>query len=114
MIHNHTVPVLDGGPCTVGVESTILDLSVQPPAIRRLGAIEKRSTSLLVLEIVAHLLQVHIKPIMLLRLHYCYRQILNLTQHVCKPKDYPWLVCDLQIAKHMHTLCTLGYVNWTH
>ena len=37
--HNHTVPVLDGGPCEVGVESTILDLSVSPPAIRRLGAI---------------------------------------------------------------------------
>ena len=41
--HNHTVPVLDGGPCTVGVESTILDLSVQPPAIRRLGAIGKQT-----------------------------------------------------------------------
>ena len=37
--HNHTVPVLDGGPCEVGVESTILDLSVFPPSIRRLGAI---------------------------------------------------------------------------
>ena len=43
--HNHTVPVLDGGPCTVGVESTILDLSVQPPAIRRLGAIGKENLS---------------------------------------------------------------------
>jgi L-threonylcarbamoyladenylate synthase len=37
--HNHLVSVLDGGPCTVGVESTILDLTVSPPAIRRLGAI---------------------------------------------------------------------------
>lgn len=37
--HNHQIPVLDGGPCTVGVESTILDLTVSPPAIRRLGAI---------------------------------------------------------------------------
>ena len=43
--HNHTIPVLDGGPCTVGVESTILDLSVQPPAIRRLGAIGKEDLS---------------------------------------------------------------------
>ena len=37
--HAYTIPVLDGGPCSVGVESTILDLSVSPPAIRRLGAI---------------------------------------------------------------------------
>ena len=43
--HNHNVPVLDGGPCTVGVESTILDLSVQPPAIRRLGAVGKADLS---------------------------------------------------------------------
>ena len=37
--HEYTIPVLDGGPCSIGVESTILDLSVCPPAIRRLGAI---------------------------------------------------------------------------
>ena len=40
--HNHTVPVLDGGPCTVGVESTILDLSIQPPSIRRWALLEKK------------------------------------------------------------------------
>ncbi len=39
--HNRTVPVFDGGPCNVGVESTILDLSIDPPAIRRLGAVGK-------------------------------------------------------------------------
>jgi len=38
---DHQVPVVDGGACTVGIESTILDLSVDPPAIRRLGAISK-------------------------------------------------------------------------
>ena len=43
--HDHTVPVLDGGPCSVGVESTILDLSVHPPSIRRLGAIGKQDLS---------------------------------------------------------------------
>ena len=43
--HDHTVPVLDGGECRVGVESTILDLSVQPPSIRRLGAIGKKDLS---------------------------------------------------------------------
>ncbi|MDW8479505.1 MAG: L-threonylcarbamoyladenylate synthase [Xanthomonadales bacterium] len=31
--------ILDGGPCTVGIESTILDLSGEPPAILRPGAI---------------------------------------------------------------------------
>ena len=35
------VPVVDGGECQVGIESTILDLSVQPPSIRRLGAISQ-------------------------------------------------------------------------
>jgi L-threonylcarbamoyladenylate synthase len=31
--------VLDGGPCTVGIESTIVDLSVSTPTILRLGAV---------------------------------------------------------------------------
>ncbi len=31
--------VLDGGPCTIGVESTIVDCTVSPPRILRLGAI---------------------------------------------------------------------------
>lgn len=31
--------VLDGGPCTVGVESTIVDLTVSPPQVLRTGAI---------------------------------------------------------------------------
>ncbi|HEY5664159.1 MAG TPA: L-threonylcarbamoyladenylate synthase [Ilumatobacter sp.] len=31
--------VLDGGPCTVGVESTIVDLTVDPPQVLRSGAI---------------------------------------------------------------------------
>jgi hypothetical protein len=32
--------ILDGGPCEVGVESTIVDLSVEQPALLRAGAIE--------------------------------------------------------------------------
>jgi L-threonylcarbamoyladenylate synthase len=31
--------VLDGGPCTVGVESTIVDLTVDPPSVLRPGGI---------------------------------------------------------------------------
>ena len=31
--------VLDGGPCTVGVESTIVDLTVSPPSVLRPGGI---------------------------------------------------------------------------
>jgi L-threonylcarbamoyladenylate synthase len=31
--------VLDGGPCTVGVESTIVDLTIDPPAVLRPGGI---------------------------------------------------------------------------
>jgi L-threonylcarbamoyladenylate synthase len=31
--------VLDGGPCTVGVESTIIDLTVSPPSVLRPGGI---------------------------------------------------------------------------
>jgi L-threonylcarbamoyladenylate synthase len=33
--------VLDGGPCTVGIESSIIDLSAQPPRILRPGAISR-------------------------------------------------------------------------
>jgi len=36
----HKVPcILDGGPCTVGVASTILDLTVSPPRILRQGGL---------------------------------------------------------------------------
>lgn len=35
------VPVLDGGPCGVGLESTILDLSGQGPRLLRPGAVTK-------------------------------------------------------------------------
>ncbi len=31
--------VLDGGPCTIGVESTIVDLTVEPPSVLRPGGI---------------------------------------------------------------------------
>ncbi|MCA9284325.1 MAG: threonylcarbamoyl-AMP synthase, partial [Phycisphaerales bacterium] len=31
--------ILDGGPCTVGVESTVLDLTVEPPRVLRPGAV---------------------------------------------------------------------------
>ncbi len=39
------IPVVNGGPCSVGIESTILDLTVDPPSIRRLGAIDQDSFS---------------------------------------------------------------------
>jgi len=32
--------ILDGGPCRIGVESTIVDLTVEPPQLLRAGAIE--------------------------------------------------------------------------
>ena len=34
--------VLDGGPCTVGIESTVLDLSRERPTILRPGAVSRR------------------------------------------------------------------------
>ncbi len=46
--------ILDGGPCQVGVESTIIDCTAQIPQILRLGAITKEmiqeSTGLLVID----------------------------------------------------------------
>lgn len=39
------IPVLDGGDCQIGLESTILDLSQETPSIRRLGAITKEDLS---------------------------------------------------------------------
>lgn len=35
--------ILDGGDCTIGVESTILDLSVRPPVILRPGGVSKEA-----------------------------------------------------------------------
>jgi L-threonylcarbamoyladenylate synthase len=40
--------VLDGGPCDVGVESTIVDCSVSPPQILRFGAISIRQIESLI------------------------------------------------------------------
>jgi L-threonylcarbamoyladenylate synthase len=46
--------ILDGGPCQVGVESTIIDCTSETPQILRLGAITKemiaQSTGLLVVD----------------------------------------------------------------
>lgn len=39
------IPVLDGGDCQIGLESTILDLSQELPSIRRLGAITQEDLS---------------------------------------------------------------------
>ena len=33
--------VLDGGPCAIGVESTIVDCTATPPRVLRLGAISQ-------------------------------------------------------------------------
>lgn len=33
------VPILDGGPCTIGIESTVLDLTQHPPRILRPGQV---------------------------------------------------------------------------
>ncbi|MBI1756149.1 MAG: threonylcarbamoyl-AMP synthase [Fimbriimonas ginsengisoli] len=37
----HLALVLDGGPCRVGIESTVLDLTVSPPAILRPGGVSR-------------------------------------------------------------------------
>ncbi len=37
------VPVLDGGPCAVGLESTIVDLTGETPALSRPGAIDRET-----------------------------------------------------------------------
>jgi L-threonylcarbamoyladenylate synthase len=38
---NRVDMILDGGPCTVGIESTVLDVTALPPAILRLGGISQ-------------------------------------------------------------------------
>jgi L-threonylcarbamoyladenylate synthase len=52
-LHKTNDVILDGGPCQVGVESTIIDCTSQTPQILRLGAITKEmiqeSTGLLVI-----------------------------------------------------------------
>jgi L-threonylcarbamoyladenylate synthase len=37
--------ILDGGPCTVGLESTVLDVTADPPRILRPGMVNRRSLS---------------------------------------------------------------------
>lgn len=37
--HPQSLPILDGGPCAQGLESTILDASVSPPRLLRPGAL---------------------------------------------------------------------------
>jgi L-threonylcarbamoyladenylate synthase len=40
--------ILDGGPCTVGVESTIVDLTVEPPTVLRPGAVPAEALALII------------------------------------------------------------------
>jgi L-threonylcarbamoyladenylate synthase len=35
--------VVDGGPCQIGVESTVVDITCSPPVILRPGAISKEN-----------------------------------------------------------------------
>jgi L-threonylcarbamoyladenylate synthase len=44
--------ILDGGPCRIGVESTIVDLTVEPPQILRAGAISIDDVERLLSEVV--------------------------------------------------------------
>jgi L-threonylcarbamoyladenylate synthase len=41
------IPVVDGGPCQIGIESTILDMSTQIPRILRLGAVLKEDIEII-------------------------------------------------------------------
>lgn len=43
--------ILDGGPCAVGIESTIVDLTVTPPQVLRAGAITAEEIAALVGEV---------------------------------------------------------------
>lgn len=43
--------ILDGGPCTVGVESTVLDLCSQPPTILRPGGVSLEALRIIVPEV---------------------------------------------------------------
>jgi len=48
--------VLDGGPCRVGVESTIVDLTADPPVVLRAGGISLDRLE----EVLGHSLEVHV------------------------------------------------------
>lgn len=47
--------ILDGGPTDVGIESTVLDLSVEPPVILRPGSITAREIAEIVPDVIAEL-----------------------------------------------------------
>jgi len=46
--------ILDGGPCTVGIESTVLDLSVGKPAILRPGGISREQIEAVIGPVAMH------------------------------------------------------------
>ena len=75
------VPVLDGGLCTIGLESTIVDLSTENPAIRRLGAITEEE----IIPIVGKLGQSNTIAPGTLKAHYAPSTSLLLSSNV--PKD---------------------------
>jgi L-threonylcarbamoyladenylate synthase len=43
-----SIPVLDGGPCSIGIESTIVDVSQHQPALLRPGAIDTEALEAIV------------------------------------------------------------------
>ncbi|HEV8605073.1 MAG TPA: L-threonylcarbamoyladenylate synthase [Tepidisphaeraceae bacterium] len=53
--------ILDGGPCSVGIESTVLDLTTLPPTILRPGAITREQIEAIVGPV--HLFTGHTDPI---------------------------------------------------
>ena len=52
--------IVDGGPCAVGVESTIIDLTVQPPRLLRPGGLPLEALERVLGEIAVDLSLIHI------------------------------------------------------
>jgi len=48
------IGLVDGGPCTIGIESTIVDLTTEHPAVLRLGAISASAIAEVIGRAVAH------------------------------------------------------------
>lgn len=96
--------VIDGGPSQVGIESTVIDLSVSPPRVLRPGMIHEPA-----LEAVIGNLStgpegegLHLKSPGLMRKHYSPRARLRIWLH---QKDTAWLASETPANSRSLALC---------
>ncbi|ADG13422.1 Sua5/YciO/YrdC/YwlC family protein [Methanocaldococcus infernus ME] len=88
--------ILDGGKCDVGVESTIIDLTTEPPTILRLGGLDVEAIEKVIGEVKITKENKKIKAPGMLKKHYSPTTPLKIMK---EPKPIPNLRCGLLAFK---------------